>query len=443
MSRDTSHPSIDPMPPAVGGIVPVVGAGLGLMRDPVGFFRRHRRRLGDTYVADAFGHRMFCVFSPAGLRALYAVAEEDASFGLATYELVFKHKVPLEMLIGRRNRPHDLFGREEVEHYIEVLEEAVEQEIAALGQHGRFEIFRLARRLGYRLGLASWAGREAASPEYLDRLIRHFDVLDASDSFVRPLSLLVTRATGKRRELAAMRGIETIVADILQRRERLRSREDDFLDQIYSSFEDLEPAARRRECARDIMVIQMGAQSNLYAALAWTLVDLLLRPGLAEQVRDGDDRLLERCANESIRMAQRSLTLRKVMRPIEIAVEDAVYKLSPGVLLTTMLAVNNCTAADTLRSFDPDHYDGRRLADNVPLIAKESVSTFGHGRHSCPAQRFSITAIRLAVGRLLRSFVLRPEFDRAAPVRRQIGGVARAADPCWVRYERGTVTALD
>ena len=97
-----------------------------------------------------------------------------------------------------------------------------------------------------------------------------------------------------------------------------------------------------------------------------------------------------------------------------------------------MLSVNNTSAAPGLERFDPDHYEGRRLA--VPLPARELVSTFGHGRHSCPAQRFSISAIRIAIRHLLERYELAPEFASAAPRRRQIGGVARAASPCFVSY---------
>ena len=37
---------------------------------------------------------------------------------------------------------------------------------------------------------------------------------------------------------------------------------------------------------------------------------------------------------------------------------------------------------------------GRKLAADVPVATKELVSTFGHGSHSCPAARFSITRRR-------------------------------------------------
>ena len=100
-----------------------------------------------------------------------------------------------------------------------------------------------------------------------------------------------------------------------------------------------------------------------------------------------------------------------------------------------MFSVTNPTAAPGLDRFDPGHYDERRrLAPDVPVATKELVSTFGHGPHSCPAARFSISAIRIAVRRLVERYDLEPRFRAAEPRARQIGGVARAARPCLVAY---------
>ena len=79
---------------------------------------------------------------------------------------------------------------------------------------------------------------------------------------------------------------------------------------------------------------------------------------------------------------------------------------------------------------------GRRLPDAIALPARELVSTLGHGRHSCPAQRFSISAIRIALRRLLERYRLEPRFAEARPSPRQLGAVARAAHPCRVAYRR-------
>lgn len=432
----TTLPAVTPLPPRAPGWLPWVGSGFALLRNPTAFFTRTRARLGDTFLVDAFGYRLFSVFSPVAVRQLYALAESQASFGLATYELVLKHKVPLELLAGRRNFPHTLFGKQDVEDYLDHLENAVAQQVAEFGDQGSFEIFALMRRLGHRLGLAAWAGHEAASATYLDRLIPLFEQLDSGDSFVKPTQAFTTAIMRKRREHVAMHGIEAIFAEILSARRRAGHQSDDYLQRIAGSFAELPDAEADMNAARDIMLIHMGAQSNLYAALAWTFANLLLHPHYLERVRSGDDILLEQCANESIRLAQRSITLRYVMSPLDFDDGTHTYRLDPGVMITTMLPLNNTGAAPGLERFDPAHYDGRKLADHVTLPARELVSTFGHGRHSCPAQRFSISAIRIAVRRLVDAYDFTPQFTSVEPRPRQIGGVARAARACVVAYRR-------
>ncbi len=426
---------VDPMPSHVGGALPRIDAGLALLRDPTAFFNRARRRHGDTFVVDAFGFRLFCVFSAAGVRRLYEVAENEASFGLATYRLI-GFKLPPELLAGRRNGPHHLFGNQRVEGYLDNLEAAVAHEIDELGVAGTFEAFTEARRLGHRLGFASWAGVEAASPEYLDRLVPLFDRIDSSEAFVRPAQAFRTWATRRRRERRAMHDIERVVAEIWAARQRAGGERGDFLEQLVESYADLPPDDAIVGAARDVIMLHTGAQSNLYAALAWTLLNVLRHDDVAEQIRAGDDALLERCANESIRMAQRSITLREVLTPIDVDDGERTYRLGPGTFLTTMLSVNNCTAAAGLEQFDPSHYDERRrLVAEVSVATKELVSTFGHGPHSCPAARFSISAIRIAVRALLETYDLTLE-RTPEPRRRQIGGIARAQHPVTVRYIR-------
>ena len=439
MANEEGLPVVAPMPARVPGPIPWLGAGLGLMRDPTRFFEAAIRRFGPTFVVDAFGYRLFCVFSPEGVRALYRFPENQASKGLADLALL-SHKVPEELWAGRRNFPHQLFGGQEVESYLDNLEHAVDLQLDELGDSGTFELFDFSRRLGHRVGLGSWAGRESALPENLDRLIPLFDRLDASDSFVKPASAFVSHLTRRRRERRAMAGIEDLIGEILRARQSLPEAEqpDDFLTQITRSWSDVDEREQTRGVARDLMVIHMGSQSNLYAALAWTVIDLLRHPELLERVRAGDDELLERCANESIRMAQRSITLRKVLRPIEIELEDGVkHSIGAGAFLTSMLSVTNTTSAAGLDRYDPEHYEGRRLVKLPDLPARELVSTFGHGAHACPAQRFAISAIRISIQRLLGRFELTPLYDRPQPRRRQIGGVARADRACRVRYCTG------
>src|SRR5262249_8589087 len=156
----------------------------------------------------------------------------------------------------------------------------------------------------------------------------------------------------------AMRGIEVVIGEILAERVRAGARPGDYLEQMWDAWSDVPESERATQVARDVMIIHMGAQSNLYAALAWTLVNVLLRPALLARIEAGDDALLERCANESIRVAQNSLTLRQVLQPIEVHDGERAYQLAPGTFLATMLSLNNRSAAVGLDVFDPDHYEG-------------------------------------------------------------------------------------
>ncbi len=137
---------------------------------------------------------------------------------------------------------------------------------------------------------------------------------------------------------------------------------------------------------------------------------------------------------ESIRLGQRSIMMRTVLEPCEVRNGATTYRLEPGLVLATMVPLTNTTAAPGLDGFDPDRWVGRRLRDEAALPARELVTTFGHGPHRCPAQRFSLSAIGRAVRRLVDAYELTPEFDAVHPMPLQIGGVARAAEPCPVAY---------
>ncbi|MEZ5503289.1 MAG: cytochrome P450 [Halioglobus sp.] len=146
-------------------------------------------------------------------------------------------------------------------------------------------------------------------------------------------------------------------------------------------------------------------------------------------------RFCEQLLMESVRLAQRSLTLRKVVKELRFDCGDEVYTIQPGVYIATMLSVTN-TRTPELAHFDPDHYQGRKIDPQLIVDGKETVSTFGHGAHACPAQKFSHNMCKVLLALLLENF----EFERLAgtidPSSTQMGGVARAAQDVVLRYVR-------
>ncbi len=113
----------------------------------------------------------------------------------------------------------------------------------------------------------------------------------------------------------------------------------DLFDRIRAAWDDVASPEREVGIARDVVLVHLGSMSNLFAAMAWTLVHLLERPDLAERVRAGDDALLERCTHEAIRLRQRSIVLRRVLRPLTFSDGKTAFRLEPGVFLATTLAV--------------------------------------------------------------------------------------------------------
>jgi len=426
-------PKISPQPPTPQSRLPLAGPALGLLRNPTAYLQRCRERLGDTFAFDVFGYRLLWVFSPEGVRNLWALPEAEASKGAGDFALL-RHKVPDELFIGRKTMPHGLFARDDVEVYLDNLQAAVAQQLDELGASGEFEIFELTKRLGHRVGLASWGGLEAASPRFLDRLVPALDRLDSSESFVHPHKAFWTIATKKRAELRALYEIDRVFAEILAEREADGRAHNDLLSQIIEAWAGAPSPEREIGIGRDVVLVHMGSQSNLFAATAWTLVHLLQRPELLEAVRDGDLNLLDRCAHESIRLRQRSIVLRTVLKPTVLADEKTSYRLEPGTYLATMMSVTNTSELEGLDSFDVANYERPTFARSGELAARELVTTFGHGKHSCPAQGFSISAIRHSISQLVEKYDITPQFRDPQPLRRQIGGVARADRACRVRY---------
>jgi cytochrome P450 len=211
--------------------------------------------------------------------------------------------------------------------------------------------------------------------------------------------------------------------------------EGDLFTRICNAWADAPSPQREVGIARDVIVVQMGSQSNLFAAMAWTMVYALQRPSIVERIRSGNDAVLDSFSHEAIRMSQRSIVMRRVVSSIEIDDERRTYRVEPGVLVTTMLSVTNRSAAPGLDEFDESNYRGSTFARAKDLSARELVTTYGHGKHTCPAHRFSTSAIRHAVGEVLRRFKLTAQFQEPQPLVRQIGGVARADRPCVIRYE--------
>ena len=154
---------------------PPVAEGIGLpwdvpVDDAVAAIARRGTRHGDTFVVNSGDDHYLFTFSPAGVESFYALPEEAASKGLADY-LMLRRKLPDEVFAGRRLLPTSLFRRDDVASYLANLNWALDHTVTELGSDGSVDLFGLTRRLGHRMGLASWAGPGSADGDAFERLV--------------------------------------------------------------------------------------------------------------------------------------------------------------------------------------------------------------------------------------------------------------------------------
>ncbi|MFY9764311.1 MAG: cytochrome, partial [Mycobacterium sp.] len=169
---------------------PPYAKGTGLpwdvsVADAVAAIAAARARHGDTFAVHSGPDHYLFTFSPTGVESFYGLPEEKASKGVADY-LMLRRKLPEDIFEGRRILPGTLFRRDDVAGYLANLDRALAETTAELGSAGSVDVFDLTRRLGHRMGLASWAGPGSAQGEAFERLARAFDTLDGSDAFVHP-----------------------------------------------------------------------------------------------------------------------------------------------------------------------------------------------------------------------------------------------------------------
>jgi hypothetical protein len=261
------------------------------------------------------------------------------------------------------------------------------------------------------MGLASWAGPGSSDGAVFERLVRAFDELDGSEAFVHPDRMAAVAASDKRAERAALDEITDAIADAVRRFDGGDTPNQTLFGTIVQAWSSESRQPRER----------------------------LEHPAQLERVLLEGNAFAQSCALESTRMAQRSIMARTVLSPVLLDTGETVYRVPPGWTIATLLPLLNMSAVPGLQRWDPDRRSRHRLTDQDALPSPMLVTAFGHGRHSCPAQPFSLAAMTAAMTRLLSEYRMTPRWtSHPRPVPAQIGGIARAAGPCRVDYAKSS-----
>jgi cytochrome P450 len=260
---------ISPKPPIVRDELAHIGAGLRFFQSPTRFLAQLREQYGDTFLVDVFGYKLFCVFSPEGLKSLYAAEEDSASFGMATFDML-GFKTPIEVFYDADiDLFYELLKPERIGGYTKHFVEVIDHVCAQMPDAGQLNIFDDIRTLEQRVGFQLWLGKEASADGVWQTLKSHFDVLSQENAFVSPHSTLETLNSGKAKEKQAIAGIRGIIEQIVQARDAAQHWPDDTLSFLWQRFKDEDREVTLRKVTHNAINANQGFLSNLYAALAW------------------------------------------------------------------------------------------------------------------------------------------------------------------------------
>jgi cytochrome P450 len=170
----------------------------------------------------------------------------------------------------------------------------VEADIIALSARGKMDIFPHMKRLMHSIGFLSWIGEDALLGDNLSRLTRAFETLDPETAFQSLWSVVSTICTGKWRERRAIAEIDDVLTGIMS--SRGNQVVDDNLNALHHNirqqFPLLDQKSRSRLVAHAVFQFHLASLANMYAALSWTLINLLLQPAAnASRVVEEHERL--------------------------------------------------------------------------------------------------------------------------------------------------------
>ncbi|MEZ5503290.1 MAG: hypothetical protein R3E50_11840 [Halioglobus sp.] len=277
---------MSPKPALVRDELAHIGAGLRFAHDPTQFLAAMRQAYGDTFLVDVFGYKLFCVFSPAGLKSLYAAAEDEASFGMATFDML-GFKTPLDIFMDADiDLFYELLVPEKVAAYIENFAGVIRQVLTSWGDAGEINVFDEIRTLEQRVGFRVWIGEEATREGVWQQFKAYFDVLSQENAFVSPQQTLETLTSGKVKEKKAVADIMALVGELLAHREDTHTWPDDNFTFLYHRFRSDDPQVTLRKLTHNIINANQGFLSNLYAALCWSLINLKQHPDTQRRVEE-------------------------------------------------------------------------------------------------------------------------------------------------------------
>ena len=407
-----------PTPPIVSGALPVLGHAAEFQRNRPDLIRRGFVEHGGVFSLKLANQNVAVVIGPDHQKKFFMETDgrlsiqEPYQFLKAMFgEALFL--APHDKYLQQRPLVQELFKREKMLHYVDVMQTVVQEWLDGLDDSGKMDI---TSEIG--VLVQEVAGNCFLGPEVHQAIGREFwdlyiDVGKALDPLLPPdlpLPKFIKRDKAKAR-------MTEILGPIIAERRTNPHKYDDFLqDIINKAGEGDEPIDE--EMVRNLLVALMFAGHETTAGqAAWTLIFLLQDPAYLQKVLDEIEAIAPAGVHiDPKRMVQLdhiAWAVREVerlrpsadmlMRVVKEDIEFGNYLIPEGWLVQVAQEIAHKLPSQFAQpeTFDPLRFAPDRAEDKAHRFG---LIGFGGGTHKCTGMNFANNEMIIITALMLRQF---------------------------------------
>lgn len=405
-------------PPVVSGALPVLGHAAEFQRNRPDLIRRGFVEHGGVFSLKLANQNVAVVIGPEHQKKFFMETDgrlniqEPYQFLRAMFgEVLFL--APHDEYLRQRPLVQELFKREKMLHYVDVMQEVVQAWLDGLGDSGEIE---LTSEIG--VLVQEVAGNCFLGPEVHQAVGREFwdlysDVGKALDPLLPP-NLPLPKFF--KRDKAKARMTEILRPIIAERRTNPDKYNDFLQDIINKEGADGQPVDE--ELVRNLLVALMFAGHETTAGqAAWTIILLLKHPDYLQKVLDEIEEVAPAGVHiDPKRMVQLdhiAWAIREIerlhpsadmlMRVVKEDIEFGDYLIPAGWLVQVAQEIGHKLPAffEQPEQFDPLRFAPDRAEDKQHRFG---LFGFGGGTHKCTGMNFANNEMTVITALLFRQF---------------------------------------
>lgn len=440
-----------PHPPFISGALPGLGHALSYFRDMQALVQRGYEEHGNVFAFKLAQQNVAVVIGPENQKTFFMETDKSLSiqepykFLKAMFDDVL-FLAPHEEYLRQRPFVQEMFKREKMLHYVEVMQEVVQRWLDSLGDAGEME---LTTEIGWLV--QEVAGHCFLGQETHERIGREFwDLYADLGKGLDPVLSPDLPLPKFRRSKQAKARMQEIIQPIIAERRAHPERYDDFLQDLVARKDADEQYVSEKIVLNLLLGFMFAGHETTAGQAAWTIIMLLQNPDYLQRVLDEiaavapagvhvtPKRMVQfdhiGWAVKEVERLRPSAEL--LMRVVKEPTVFGEYEIPTGWLVQVAQPIGHTLPDlfDNPEQFDPLRFSPERAEDKQHRFA---LFGFGGGMHKCTGMNFANNEMTIITALLLRQFELElltpdPEIERGL-------GASRPTKT-MIRYRRRLLT---